>query len=269
MAKTFGAEFPERQLMSVISDLLGIPHFTTARGSTVRTDFLLAVGAGLGVNPSELTGIKKDEVLATVVQAATRQPMPPDLLSPGGTVTNRALQLIVDGIMRHGVPGKWTPPGVAPAAGEFEVEPPTDDLSEDFDPDQVQDARDRRLLATAVRQGQDRFRTAVLEAYSYKCAVTKFDAVDALQAAHIFPYRGPATNAVTNGLCLRADIHALFDRGALSVHEIDYRLILKPHLMVTRYADLQDVRLSVPSAKHLRPSSAALRSHREWSGLLD
>jgi len=34
--------------MATISDLLGIPHFTTARGSTVRRDFLEAVGVALG-----------------------------------------------------------------------------------------------------------------------------------------------------------------------------------------------------------------------------
>ena len=39
--------YPERQLMAVISDLLGIPHFTTSNGSTVRADFLQAVAARL------------------------------------------------------------------------------------------------------------------------------------------------------------------------------------------------------------------------------
>src|SRR5688500_17133577 len=93
--------------MSVLSDLLGIKHFTTPRGSTVRRDFLEAVGSGIGLPPAELSALStKDDVLSAVVEASSRRPMRADLISPGATVTNRALQVIIDGLNEHGVPGR-------------------------------------------------------------------------------------------------------------------------------------------------------------------
>jgi hypothetical protein len=262
MVRSYGVEFPERTLMSVVSDLLGIAHFTTARGSTVRKDFLAAAATALGVTDPEIMG--KDALLAAVVEAATRQPMDPALFSTGGTVTDAALQAVVNGLMVHGAPGRPTPPTPALdlVADELGL-----DVAGVFDPDTVSDERDRRLGLLATRQGQDTFRTAVLDAYGGRCAVTRFDAVDALQAAHIYPYRGPATSTVSNGLCLRADVHTLFDRGALAVHETTMRVLLKPHLQITAYADLADTLIALPTRGVDRPSVAALRSHREWAGL--
>ena len=169
-------EFPERTLMSVVSDMLGMAHFTTARGSTVRKDFLVAAATALGVGAPEDLG--KDALLAAVVQAATHHPIDPALFSTGGTVTDAALQAVINGLMEHGSPGRPTPttpsgPGPDLVADEL-------DLAGVFDPDTISDERDRRLALLATRQGQDTFRTAVLDAYSGLCAVTRFDAVDAL-----------------------------------------------------------------------------------------
>lgn len=251
MSRRFGEEFPERELMSVLSDLLAIPHFTTARGSTVRKDFLDAVARALGVDPG---GLLKDQVLAAAVEAATRQAMPDDLYSPGGTVTNQALQAIVDGVIQHGRPGGPAPPAVEEAPS--------------FDPALVTDERDRRLMELAVRQGQDRFRASVVEAYDARCAVTGFDAVEALEAAHITPYKGPATSLVNNGILLRADVHALWDRGSLAVHETAHTVLVKPHLLATSYRDLADAPVDhLPRRLADRPAVVALRDHRQWCGL--
>lgn len=247
--------------MSIISDLLGIDHFTTSRGSTVRSDFLRAVAAALGTDTDRLRQLRKDEILRTCVESATLQPMDSTLLSPGATVTNRALQAIIDGLIENGVPGR-------PAVERIQPNPVAEDESRElFDPAAVQDERDRRLMQIAARQGQDRFRLALLEAYDYRCAISEFDAVETLEAAHIYPYRGPATSHVTNGLLLRADIHLLYDRGAISVHETTRRVLLKPHLDVTQYRDLSGRHLRLPRKVDDRPSVAALRSHREWAGL--
>ncbi|UER54607.1 hypothetical protein HJG43_08725 [Kineosporiaceae bacterium SCSIO 59966] len=260
MAKEYGVEYPERPLMSVISDLLGIPHFTTSRGSTVRSDFLRAVAETLGIPAARSEALRKDELLAAVVEAATREPMDPTLYSPGGTVTDRALQRIIDGLILHGTPGRL--PAIVPP----EDEPVIPEL-DDFDPGGLQDERDRRLVETAVREGQDRFRSALMAAYGSACAITEYTAVETLQAAHIFPYRGPATNSVSNGLLLRADVHLLFDRGAIAVHEASMEVLIKPHLEVTQYVSLAGKKLRRPQRLRDRPSTAALRSHREWAGL--
>jgi hypothetical protein len=262
MIREYGREFPERPLMAVVSDLLGIEHFTTSRGSSVRRDFLEAVAVALQVPAATARGMAtKDDLLSLVVQTATDAPMDPDLVSVGGTVTNNALQVIVDGITRRGVPGR---PEV-PATESTQV---VDEDEAELDLSELSDERDRRLMETAVREGRDRFRSAVLDAYGGCCAVTGFDAAEALQAAHIYPYQGPATNRVSNGILLRADIHSLFDRGALAFSETSYEVLVKPHLLVTRYADLADgTTLRLPRLRAHRPSTAALRSHREWAGL--
>ena len=57
----------------------------------------------------------------------------------------------------------------------------------------------------------------VLDAYGRRCAVTGERALPALEAAHIQPYRGPASNHIQNGLALRADFHRLYDRGYVTV----------------------------------------------------
>ncbi|WP_430594342.1 HNH endonuclease [Isoptericola sp. QY 916] len=264
MARQYGREFPERPLMAAISDLLGIPHFTTARGSTVRRDFLRAVSVALGIPEATVDGLStKDDVIVVMVEAATHSPMDPGLLSVGGTVTNSALQAVVDGITVNGVSGRDLPLA--------DTTPPLYDLlgAIEFDPSDLKDERDRRLMREAVREGQDRFRTALVEAYGGRCAITGFDATETLEAAHVYPYRGPATNKVSNGLLLRADIHKLFDRGAVAVHETTFEVLVKPHLMVTSYADLGGGRcfLRLPHKKVHHPSTAALRSHREWAGL--
>jgi putative restriction endonuclease len=261
VAREYGAEYPERPLMSIISDLLGIEHFTTSRGSTVRSDFLNTVAAALGTDTEQLRQLRKDEILRTCVESATRQRMDPTLLSPGATVTNRALQAIIDGLIENGVPGR-------PPVERLQPTPVAEERADElFDPAAVRDERDRRLMQIAARQGQDRFRLALLEAYDYRCAISEFDAVETLEAAHIYPYRGPATNHVTNGLLLRADVHILYDRGAISVHETTHEVLLKPHLDVTRYRELSGRHLRLPRKVDDRPSVAALRSHREWAGL--
>lgn len=248
--------------MSVISDLLGIGHFTTARGSTVRKDFLIAVAARLGATQQELSGMGKDEVLGRAIELATRAEMDPSLLSPGGTVTNEALQVLLDGLLLNGVPGRTMPWVDSPSSDG----PAKEDV---FDPEGVKDERDRRLTAVAVREGGDVFRNRLLVAYDGRCCMTGANATQALEAAHIYPYRGPATNKVTNGLLLRADLHRLFDRGAISVDEVTHRVLIKPHLLPTDYAFLETdgITLRLPKDPALHPSTAALRSHREWAGL--
>lgn len=239
--------------MSVISDLLGIPHFSTSNGSTVRRDFLEAVAVALGLDPQ--ASATKDDLLLRCIAAAQRSPINEEYGSPGGTVTDAALQAMVDGITEH---GDVAPPPLEDQAARDE---------EDFDPEAVADERTRVLVEVAAREGQDRFRAALMDAYSGRCAMSGADAVGALEAAHIVPYLGPRTNRVTNGLLLRADLHRLFDRGSLSVREETLEILIKPHLRFTTYRDLEGRRITVPRASEHRPSNAALRHQRLWAGL--
>jgi hypothetical protein len=45
-------------------------------------------------------------------------------------------------------------------------------------------------------------------------AMTRSRTIWVLEAAHITPYRGAATNTPSNGLLLRADVHTVFDKSA-------------------------------------------------------
>lgn len=80
-----------------------------------------------------------------------------------------------------------------------------------FDAKNETDARKRALRAIVLRQGQGTFRRKLLEVYGGTCCITGCAFEQVLEAAHIQPYRGEHTNAVENGLLLRADVHTLFD----------------------------------------------------------
>jgi len=68
-----------------------------------------------------------------------------------------------------------------------------------------------------ARLGQGMFRLQVMDAYQHRCAVTGEKALPTLQAAHIKPYADSGPNRTENGLLLRADLHALFDHGYVTV----------------------------------------------------
>lgn len=76
--------------------------------------------------------------------------------------------------------------------------------------------RYREALGKA-RLGQGMFRALVTDAYGFRCAVTGAKATPTLQAAHIVPYTLGGEHKISNGLLLRSDVHALFDRGYVTV----------------------------------------------------
>jgi putative restriction endonuclease len=138
---------------------------------------------------------------------------------------------------------------------------------EDYSPGDDISLRERTISMIAVRRGQASFRANLLEAYDGHCCITGCDLKDALEAAHITPYRGPQSNHPQNGLLLRADIHTLFDLGLMAI-ETTGHLVLAPALLASRsYCDLSNQRLRVPSDPRLIPCAEALFRHRQWAGL--
>jgi len=129
-----------------------------------------------------------------------------------------------------------------------------------FDPNSIEDGRKWVLAQLSLRQGQAKFRGALMKAYDGRCAVTKCDTPDVLQAAHIMPYRGPATNHPTNGILLRGDIHTLFDLNLLKIDPKEMRVVLSPAIMYSDYASLDGQPLYLPSKSSLHPSREALES---------
>lgn len=138
---------------------------------------------------------------------------------------------------------------------------------QDFDAGDAQDARRRILRSIAQRQGQPQFRRRLLAAYGGRCAVTGCDFEDALEAAHIQPYKGPQTHHGQNGILLRADLHTLFDRGLISVDPANWRVVVSPRLQGTHYGQLQGAVFAVPKKVRERPSAEALTAHMKASAL--
>jgi hypothetical protein len=129
-----------------------------------------------------------------------------------------------------------------------------------FDPSTAED--NRRLVDALIvqREGQKKFRDALLAVYR-RCAVTGTEVREVLEAAHIYPYIGPDSSSVPNGILLRSDIHLLFDRGLLCVDD-ELRVIVHPSLRRGMYGQFHGAKLRVPKRRADRPSRELLRQHR-------
>ena len=132
------------------------------------------------------------------------------------------------------------------------------DTSDPYDPSNLEDVR--AIIEREVRErlGQQGFRSAILGAYGGRCAISGCAVPDVLEAAHICPYRGPHTNSAANGILLRADLHALFDRGLVTIDAETTRVRVSPSLEGSEYWRYQHRRLKLP-----RGSEAALRAREE------
>jgi putative restriction endonuclease len=139
--------------------------------------------------------------------------------------------------------------------------------SRSFDATSVVDAREKVLAQIVRRRGQREFRERLLVAYDRRCAITNCDVADALEACHIVPYQGPATNDISNGLLLRADIHTLFDLGLIGVEPEQMTVVLSSRLGDSAYSLMGNVVLRIPRDDSMRPSREALRRHLLWAGL--
>ena len=73
-----------------------------------------------------------------------------------------------------------------------------------------------------ARQGQQKFRKKLLNAYKSKCAITNCNVIAILEAAHIIPFAkccgySDKEGQSSNGILLRADIHTLFDLDLIKI----------------------------------------------------
>jgi hypothetical protein len=143
------------------------------------------------------------------------------------------------------------------ALGEFEAQkkatPP-----EDFNPSDAEDGRKRVFAEIIRRQGQPGFRKKLMRGYGRKCVISGCAERWVLEAAHITPYRGSKTNAASNGLLLRADIHTLFDVGLISVDPDTLVVRVSARVTDAAYRAFHGKQLTFGD---LSPSTKALRKH--------
>lgn len=130
-------------------------------------------------------------------------------------------------------------------------------VAQEFDVANIEDSREKTIQAIFRRQGQPAFRRNLLAAYDGSCAVTGCCVTQVLEAAHIISYKGKETNAVCNGILMRADIHTLFDLKLLNITE-DYKIELDESLNGSPYAVYEGAVISLPKDRAQWPSTEAL-----------
>lgn len=75
--------------------------------------------------------------------------------------------------------------------------------------------RTKRIAEVTLRPNQSKFRQIVLENFSHMCLLTGETSTEVLDACHIIAVKNGGKDSIDNGLCLRTDIHKLFDIGKL------------------------------------------------------
>lgn len=121
-------------------------------------------------------------------------------------------------------------------------------------------------VAVRQRLGQGTFRVWVTDIYRRQCAVTREKALPVLEAAHIKPVAQGGLHRIDNGLLLRTDVHALFDRGYVTVTP-DYKFRVSRRLKDDfdngeYYRQFQGGKLWLPPSAEDKPQ----REFLEWHG---
>ncbi|AYW90040.1 HNH endonuclease [Yersinia pseudotuberculosis] len=133
-----------------------------------------------------------------------------------------------------------------------------DEINSSFKFENIDSARERSVELVSVRRGQSSFRKKLLSAYGFKCAITSTKVVETLEAAHIYPYMGKATNHISNGIILRSDIHNLFDLGMINIG-LDYKVNISPALECSEYYIYNNTIINLPEKYELHPSLISLK----------
>lgn len=117
------------------------------------------------------------------------------------------------------------------------------------------------------RLGQGAFRILITDGYERRCAFTGERTLPALDAAHIRPFSEIKQHRLDNGLLLRKDLHALFDRGYVTVTpklQIEVSKRIKEEFENGReYYRLHGQEMRSPAARHMYPASESLAWHNE------
>ena len=109
-----------------------------------------------------------------------------------------------------------------------------------------------RVGETRNRPNQARFRRNILVHYE-RCIITNVTMHEVLEAAHIIPFRYNGEDTIANGLCLRMDVHQLFDAGHLriepngTVHlseraRMDYGALIPPRIQLPDFVNRDFIR---------------------------
>jgi hypothetical protein len=105
--------------------------------------------------------------------------------------------------------------------------------------------RQRTIAMVLARPGQAKFRNAVLKAYSNQCFLTGESIGEILEAAHIVPVTHGGADKSDNGICLRVDVHRLFDSGNIRLRPTG-DLIFSEVVQASRNYSLLPAKVAIP-----------------------
>jgi hypothetical protein len=107
----------------------------------------------------------------------------------------------------------------------------------------------RALRAQVVREGQARFKQALIETYGLACMITGETVAEIVEAAHIRPYINEKSNHISNGLLLRVDIHRLFDADLWAVNPETLQLSISQKLIGSTYEVFEGKTLKIKQSR--------------------
>ncbi len=120
------------------------------------------------------------------------------------------------------------------------------------------DEREFIKARVSSRSGQSNFRAQLIKKWRC-CSITACNTINALDAAHIAPYRGEKDNDIRNGLLLRADIHRLFDAYLIGINPKSLTVHISSQIDDPIYTQYEGKRIKVEEGKEI--SVAALEYH--------
>ncbi|AEO43406.1 hypothetical protein XACM_3157 [Xanthomonas euvesicatoria pv. citrumelo F1] len=129
-------------------------------------------------------------------------------------------------------------------------------------PDPSLEGKRVEQVLRVIREGQSDFRKRLVEHYGAVCMVTGTSHASVIDAAHIKPYNGISTNALSNGLLLRKDIHALFDAGLLDISP-DLLVSVSDSVTDPCYRTLHGQRLTLRAPSKISHSALLARMRGE------
>jgi hypothetical protein len=125
----------------------------------------------------------------------------------------------------------------------------TSDIRSTHVPEEIE--REKVLREVTQRLGQTKFRKDILNAFGSKCMITGVTLDTVLEAAHIKPVSNNGVDDISNGLCLRSDIHTLFDRKHLRLQPDGQIILTKYASAKNNYEALPKV-ISIPEFVNLK-----------------
>jgi len=96
------------------------------------------------------------------------------------------------------------------------------------------------------RRNQSKFRYNILNLYNSKCAISKINIPEVLDAAHIISHSETGINKQNNGILLRNDLHVLFDKNLILINPYTKEVLIDEALRDSQYNIYHKSKIELP-----------------------